>query len=65
MVLESSRDLISPITGRNSGHQNGYGSSGRCMCPRRPNVDGGKTRQMLFNQIILKQNALKIVKKNL
>ena len=29
----------------NSGRQNGYGSSERCMCPRRPNVDGGETCQ--------------------
>ena len=29
----------------NSGHQNGYGSSGRCMCIRRPNADGGKACQ--------------------
>ena len=27
----------------NSGHQNGYGSSGRCMCPCRPNADGSIT----------------------
>ena len=29
----------------NSGRQNGYGSSGRCMCQRRLNADGGDTCQ--------------------
>jgi len=54
---------------RNSGHQNGYRSSGRCMCPRRPNKVAAKLvrgsqaaivskvgRQLKFN-VLLEQSV--------
>jgi len=47
----------------NSGRQNGYGSSGRCTCQRRPNADGGETyvshtiRRVLYSSHDWRQNV--------
>ena len=38
----------------NSGHQNGCGSSGRCVCQRRLNADGGETCQRSQDAIVSK-----------